>query len=97
MVKIKDPIEYLKRLEFHKNSKNYEDYFFNSLKFILMELVQEILKRGWAAIILNDSNQSNVSGSESNTTNNRMELMAPIMALKKKKEIRDYYLRTQNT
>ena len=28
MVKIKDPIEYLKRLEFHKNSKNFEDYFF---------------------------------------------------------------------
>ncbi|MDA7715312.1 homoserine kinase [Pelagibacteraceae bacterium] len=27
-VKVKDPIEYLKRLEFHKNSKNYEDYFF---------------------------------------------------------------------
>ena len=43
-------------------------------------------KGGWAAIILNDSNQSNVSGSESNTTNNRMELMAPIMALKKIKK-----------
>ena len=28
IVKVKDPIEYLKRLEFHKNSKNYEDYFF---------------------------------------------------------------------
>ena len=28
IVKIKDPLEYLKRLEFHKNSKNYEDYFF---------------------------------------------------------------------
>ena len=28
IVKIKDPIEYLKRLEFHKNAKNYEDYFF---------------------------------------------------------------------
>ena len=28
IVKIKDPMEYLKRLEFHKNSKNYEDYFF---------------------------------------------------------------------
>ena len=28
LVKIKDPIEYLKRLEFHKNAKNYEDYFF---------------------------------------------------------------------
>ena len=27
-VKIKDPLEYLKRLEFHKNSKNSEDYFF---------------------------------------------------------------------
>ena len=41
-------------------------------------------KGGWAAIILdNDLNQSNISGSESNTTNNRMELLAPIMALKK--------------
>ncbi len=28
MVKIKDPMEYLKRLEFHKNSKSFEDYFF---------------------------------------------------------------------
>ena len=28
IVKIKDPVEYLKRLEFHKNSKNHEDYFF---------------------------------------------------------------------
>ena len=28
IVKIKDPMEYLKRLEFHKNSKNHEDYFF---------------------------------------------------------------------
>ena len=28
IVKVKDPLEYLKRLEFHKNSKNYENYFF---------------------------------------------------------------------
>ena len=28
IVKIKDPMEYLTRLEFHKNSKNHEDYFF---------------------------------------------------------------------
>ena len=28
LVKIKDPIEYLKRLEFHNNVKNYQDYFF---------------------------------------------------------------------
>ena len=32
MVKVKDPIEYLKRLEFHKNAKNHEDYFFNEIK-----------------------------------------------------------------
>ena len=40
-------------------------------------------KGGWAAVILEGSNQSNLSGSENKTTNNRMELMAPIMALKK--------------
>ena len=28
LVKIKDPIEYLKRLEFHNNVTSYEDYFF---------------------------------------------------------------------
>ena len=44
-------------------------------------------KGGWAAIILDsNTNQTNVSGSEKNTTNNRMELMAPIMALKKIKK-----------
>ena len=40
-------------------------------------------KGGWAAIILDDDTiQSSISGSVKNTTNNRMELMAPIMALK---------------
>ena len=39
-------------------------------------------KGGWAAIIL-IKNQLNISGGESKTTNNRMELMAAIMALKK--------------
>ena len=28
IVKVKDPMEYLVRLEFHRNSKNFEDYFF---------------------------------------------------------------------
>jgi len=28
IVTVKDPIEYLKRLEFHNNVKNYQDYFF---------------------------------------------------------------------
>ncbi len=42
---------------------------------------------GWAAIIL-DKNYKyySVSGGINNTTNNRMELMAPIMALKKIKK-----------
>ena len=40
-------------------------------------------KGGWAAIILYEKNQLAICGSENKTTNNRMELMAPIMALKK--------------
>ena len=40
-------------------------------------------KGGWAAIILDGKSQSSISGSENKTTNNRMELMAAIMALKK--------------
>ncbi len=44
-------------------------------------------KGGWAAIII-DSNlkYTSISGSENKTTNNRMELTAPIMALKKVKK-----------
>ena len=39
---------------------------------------------GWGAVIFNqDNNQKNISGKENDTTNNRMELMAPIMSLKK--------------
>jgi ribonuclease HI len=37
---------------------------------------------GWAAIINNEGDIKKISGSEKNTTNNRMELMAPINALK---------------
>ena len=37
---------------------------------------------GWAAIIKNDGNIKKISGSEKKTTNNRMELLAPINALK---------------
>ena len=39
-------------------------------------------KGGWAAIINDDGDIKKVSGGEKNTTNNRMELMAPINALK---------------
>ena len=38
---------------------------------------------GWAAIINDNNNITKISGSEKNTTNNKMELMAPINALKK--------------
>ena len=37
---------------------------------------------GWAAIINDNGNIKKINGSEKNTTNNRMELMAPINALK---------------
>ena len=37
---------------------------------------------GWAAIIIDDKETKKISGSEKNTTNNRMELLAPINALK---------------
>ena len=38
---------------------------------------------GWAAIINNGGDILRISGSERNTTNNKMELMAPIRALQK--------------
>jgi len=37
---------------------------------------------GWAAIINDNGNIKKISGNEISTTNNRMELMAPINALK---------------
>ena len=39
-------------------------------------------KGGWAAIINDEKEIRKISGSEKNTTNNRMELLAPINALK---------------
>ena len=50
-------------------------------------------KCGWAAIINYKDNIKKISGSEKNTTNNRMELLAPINALKqveRNKEIQIY-------
>ena len=40
---------------------------------------------GWAAIINENNNKKIISGNEKNTTNNRMELLAPINALKEVK------------
>ena len=50
-------------------------------------------KGGWAAIINDNGNIKKINGSEKNTTNNRMELMAPINALQNinsKEEINIY-------
>ena len=40
-------------------------------------------KGGWAAIILNDGKKIEIKGNKKDTTNNQMELLAPIQALKK--------------
>ena len=53
---------------------------------------------GWGAVIFDvDSNQENISGNESNTTNNRMELLAAIMALKKIKKNSEVVIFTDST
>ena len=38
---------------------------------------------GWAAIIIDDGKKTQIKGSKKNTTNNQMELLAPIEALKR--------------
>ena len=38
---------------------------------------------GWAAIIIDDKKKIQIKGSKKDTTNNQMELIAPIKALKK--------------
>ena len=38
---------------------------------------------GWAAIIIDDKKKTRIKGSKKDTTNNQMELLAPIKALKK--------------
>ena len=40
-------------------------------------------KGGWAAIIIIDGIKTEIKGNKENTTNNQMELLAPINALKK--------------
>ena len=52
---------------------------------------------GWGAVILDkDNKQKNLSGNEKNTTNNRMELLAAIMALKKVKSNSDVVIYTDS-
>jgi ribonuclease HI len=53
---------------------------------------------GWGAVILDEKeNQIKLSGKEQSTTNNRMELVAPIMALKKIKNNSEITIFTDST
>ena len=53
---------------------------------------------GWGAVIFDqDDKQKNISGSEKNTTNNRMELLAAIMSLKKIKTNSEVVIFTDST
>ena len=40
-------------------------------------------KGGWGVIIIKDGKKTEIKGNKKNTTNNQMELLAPIKALKK--------------
>ena len=53
---------------------------------------------GWGAVIFDqDDKQKNISGSEKNTTNNRMELLAAIMSLRKIKNNSEVVIFTDST
>jgi ribonuclease HI len=53
---------------------------------------------GWGAVIFDgNKKQQNISGKVKDTTNNRMELIAPIMALKKIKTKSDVIILTDST
>ena len=53
---------------------------------------------GWGAVIFDErKKQINISGKIKDTTNNRMELMAPIMALKKIKSMSEVVVFTDST
>ncbi|MDA7751146.1 ribonuclease HI [Methylophilaceae bacterium] len=52
---------------------------------------------GWGALIINGSENKELYGGEKNTTNNRMELMAVIMAIESIDRIQDVTIFTDST
>ena len=52
---------------------------------------------GWGAILTSGGNEREIFGGEANTTNNRMELMAAIMALEAMKRPVEVHLHTDST
>jgi len=52
---------------------------------------------GWGAILIHRHSEREISGGEADTTNNRMELMAAIMALEAMKRPVEVHLHTDST
>jgi ribonuclease HI len=52
---------------------------------------------GWGAVLISGGNEKEISGGEAGTTNNRMELMAAIMALEAMKRPVTVHLHTDST
>ena len=52
---------------------------------------------GWGAVLISGGNEKEISGGEAGTTNNRMELMAAIMALEAMKRPVEVHLHTDST
>ncbi len=52
---------------------------------------------GWAALLISGANEKEISGCEAHTTNNRMELMAAIVALQQLKKPCNVTLYTDST
>jgi len=52
---------------------------------------------GWGAILISGDNTKEISGGEAGTTNNRMELLAAIMALEAMKRPVEVHLHTDST
>ena len=73
----------IQKIVIHNNLKTYKDYLKIMIKIYTDgSCLENPGNGGWAAIINDNGDTKKISGSEKNTTNNRMELMAPINALK---------------
>ena len=72
IVKVKDPLEYLTRLEFHKILKTLRIISFNEVKDLYRWCLLGNPGKGWAAIILDVMLINLNFGNEKHTTNNRM-------------------------
>jgi homoserine kinase type II len=105
LVKPKDPLEYYRKLRFHQADVSARDYGINDREASRPGRV--IIHTdggsrpnpgpgGWAAILQGGGHRREIKGAEAHTTNNRMELMAAIMALESLKRRCDVDLHTDS-